>query len=142
MGLFDTLVAQAGEALGGVVSGGAQELASPQNLQALAGWLGQAESGGVAGLVQQFAQQGLGDVLSSWMGGGQALPISAEQLAAVFNNDQVKSIAQALGVDLSQVLPLLSQLLPQAVALLSGGGKLPEGASELISQGLSMWGRR
>lgn len=137
MGLFDALASQATEALSGALGGSAQELASPQNLQALAGLLGQSDSGGLSGLVQQFSQQGLGAVIQSWIGDGQNLPISAEQIQAVLGNEQVQRIAQALGFDPAQAAQLLTELLPQAVKLLSSGG----GVGDLLSQGASLLGQ-
>jgi uncharacterized protein YidB (DUF937 family) len=145
MGLFDAVMGQAGQALGGALAGGTAggapggalaELATPERLQALAGWLGQPDTGGVAGLVQRFGQHGLGELVQSWASGGAALPVSPAQLQQVLGADQVQALARSLGFEPQQAVQALTALLPHAVKLLSGQG----GAADMLSQGLSLMG--
>lgn len=90
----------------------------------------QGAGGGLAGLVQHFEQGGLGNVLNSWIGSGQNLPISADQLQSVLG--QHPAIANALqqtGLNPSDLMGQLAQMLPQLVDQLTPGGQLPSGAA-------------
>ena len=55
------------------------------------------ESGGLPGLTQLFQSKGLGDIVSSWIGTGQNQPVTADQIAHVFGNEQIQQFAQKLG---------------------------------------------
>lgn len=67
--------------------------------------------GDMSGLLGQLSQNGLGDEVQAWMQGGQA-PISADQIQAALGDEHIQSIAQALGVDPSEVAGNLAQHLP------------------------------
>ena len=104
---------------------------------------GLAGLGGLGGLVSAFAKNGLGDVVGSWIGRGQNLPVSGNQLAAVFGDDEIRHLAGSTGASRAEVTDALSQLLPQVVDRLTPDGRIPDegieaGSGDLLAQlGLS-----
>lgn len=83
--------------------------------------------GGLGGLVGKFQQAGMGDVVSSWIGKGENMPISADQLQNVLGSDAVANIAQQMGLNSSDALGQLSQMLPGLVDKLTPNGAAPAG---------------
>jgi uncharacterized protein YidB (DUF937 family) len=118
MGLLDNL------GLGSVVSGvfGQVEAAAmPALIQAV---LGKTNLGDLGGIVNQLQQGGLASQVQSWLGNGANMPVSADQLRAALGNEQVKQIAQHLGLPIDQALAMLSQHLPDMVDKASPNGVL------------------
>lgn len=134
MGLFDSIVNQAASSLSGQSAGSATGL-----LEAVTGLLGNTTNGGLQGLIATFQQQGLGDIIASWIGNGDNLPISGEQVLAVFGSGQIQEVAEKLGLSLNDASGAVAGMLPQVVDKLSPGGQLPDG--DMLSQGLSMLSR-
>lgn len=134
MGLFDSIVNQATSAVSGQSSG-----SSAGPIEAVTGLLGNAQNGGLQGLIATFQKQGLGDIITSWIGNGENLPISGEQVLAVFGSGQIQDIAQKLGLSLGDASGAVAGMLPQVVDKLSPGGQLPDG--DMLAQGVSMLGR-
>ena len=91
------------------------------------------KAGGVQGLVSMLQQHGLGDAVQSWVGTGGNQPVSSNQLGQALNNgglgSVVEGMAAKMGVDPSQLLGQLSQVLPHAVDHLTPEGQVPEGQS-------------
>lgn len=114
MGLFDGLGTLVTDAMNG----------RPINILAVAEDIFQ-NAGGVNGILAQLNQAGLGDQVSSWIGTGSNLPVSADQIKAALSNEQLRSLANAFGVDLDSLPQLLAQHLPQAVDKASPNGVLP-----------------
>jgi uncharacterized protein YidB (DUF937 family) len=131
MGLFDSIASQAG----GVFSNLGGE-SHPGILEIVTGLIGRSDSGGLSGLVEVFQQNGLGEAVASWVGTGQNLPISAEQLQSVLGNEQVRSIAQKLGLSSEDAASALAKVLPHAIDHLTPDGQVPEGS--LLQQGLAL----
>ncbi len=130
MGLFDSLAKQAlGGLLGGSNSGGIDigalmKLAanSDQASGAVSGLLDQV--GGLSGLVSKFQSAGLGDVAASWIGSGENQPVGPEKIESAIGGDIVQGFASKLGLQSSQLLPLLSQFLPVIIDKLTPNGQV------------------
>ncbi len=129
MGFFD----EAGGLLEQVFSG--QDNQSGM-LESIMGILKSSESGGAEGLLNTFKENGLGDVMSSWIGKGENLPISPEQIQQVLGSDQVRQIAEKLGISTDEASSGLSEMLPKIVDKLTPEGSLP--TQDLLHQGLGM----
>lgn len=114
MGLFDGLGSLVTDALNG----------RPINILAVAEDIFQ-NAGGVNGILAQLNQAGLGDQVKSWIGTGGNLPVSADQIKSALSNEQLRSLANAFGVDLDSLPQLLAQHLPEAVDKASPNGVLP-----------------
>jgi uncharacterized protein YidB (DUF937 family) len=110
MGLLDGL-------LGGVVGA---EMATVVN-----GFI--ERHGGVQGIVAQMEQQGLGNTVKSWVGPGANLPISPDQVHAVFGSDVISGLAAKFGLSPQDLPQKLSQVLPQAVDKLTPNGVVQPG---------------
>lgn len=110
--------------------GAAQGNAGGGSLVSLAGELIQ-KAGGVQGLSGMLQQHGLGDAVQSWIGTGANQAVSGEQLGQALQNGGLGSVVQEaagkLGVDPSQLLGQLSQVLPHAVDHLTPDGQVPQG---------------
>jgi uncharacterized protein YidB (DUF937 family) len=90
--------------------------------------LGNGGQGGLSAIVAKLQQTGLGAQVSSWLGNGQNIPITADQLKQVLNNDQVKQLAARFGIPVDQVLDVLAKQLPTTVDHASPNGTLPHTA--------------
>ena len=109
--------------------GGAQgNAAGGGSLLSVAGELIQ-KAGGVQGLVDMLQQHGLGEAVQSWVGTGSNQPVSGDQLGQALQNGGLGSVVQEaagkLGVDPSQLMGQLSQILPHAVDHLTPDGQVP-----------------
>ena len=128
MGLLDSVL---GSVLGGAhqqQAGGAGALINiVAGMLANSGQGGGAGSGGLGGLVEQFQRGGLGDVMSSWIGTGQNQPISPAQLGGVLGDDLIGKLTQQTGMNPSDLLGQLSQMLPQMVDQATPAGTIPAG---------------
>jgi uncharacterized protein YidB (DUF937 family) len=78
--------------------------------------------GGVQGIVAQMEQQGLGNTVKSWVGPGANLPITPDQVHAVFGSDVISGLAAKFGLNPQELAQKLSQVLPQAVDKLTPDG--------------------
>lgn len=82
--------------------------------------------GDLQGLVNKLQQGGLGSQVQSWLGNGTNMPVSADQLRAALQSDQVKQIAEHMGVDPDTALHWLSQHLPGVVDQASPNGTIQQ----------------
>lgn len=114
MGLFDGLGSVISDALGG----------KPVNILAVAENIFQ-NAGGFNGIIAQLNQAGLGEQVSSWIGTGSNLPVSADQIRSALSSEQVRSLANAFGINVDKLPQLLADHLPTAVDKASPNGVLP-----------------
>ncbi|WP_329742939.1 YidB family protein [Dyella sp. A6] len=114
--------------LNDLLGGGQGNAAGAGSLVSLAGDLIQ-KAGGVQGLVSMLQQQGLGQAVQSWVGTGANQAVSGSQLGQALQSggmgSLLESAASKLGVDQSQLLGQLSQVLPHAVDHLTPDGQVP-----------------
>lgn len=102
-----------------------------------------ARAGGVQGLVNTLQQGGLGEAVRSWVSTGANQAVNGQQLgkalAGTDAGQHIEEMAQKLGVDPSQVLNELSQVLPQAIDHVTPNGQVPSGGGFDLSalQGLA-----
>jgi uncharacterized protein YidB (DUF937 family) len=100
MSLFDSLKTMGGDAFGG----------DPH--AALGQALENSSLGGVSGLLDSLHEGGLEGAVESWTQGGEHLPVTADQLKDVLDNDHVQQIASSLGISTDQVFAGLAEHLP------------------------------
>lgn len=126
MGLLDTVIGALGQ--GGQGEGGQAAL-----IQAVLGMLaGQGgQGGGLADLAARFQQGGLGDVMGSWVSTGQNMPVSPDQLGSVLGGDLLGQLSKSTGMNGSDLLGPLSQVLPQVVDQLTPNGQMPQGGLDV-----------
>ena len=117
MSLFDTLRTALGGSLGRIA------------IEALPGIIERALPGGLQGLLNQLQSSGYAAQVNSWLGRGPNEPITADDLRRVLDNEQVRQIADKLGIPTDQVLAVLAKALPATVDHHSPDGTLqpPQG---------------
>lgn len=90
------------------------------------------KAGGLQGLLGILQQHGLAGAAQSWVGTGANQPVSGDQLGQALQGGGLGSMLQELavkaGIDQSQLLGQLSQLLPHAVDHLTPNGQVPDAA--------------
>jgi uncharacterized protein YidB (DUF937 family) len=122
MGLMDELGADLEGAMKTVLSQALQEAVNnPAILQQV---LQKTDLGSLNGLVEKLQKAGLGPAVQSWLSNGANIPVTEQQIQAALGDDQVRQIADAMGLPADQVLPLLAKYLPTIVDALSPHGKL------------------
>ncbi|TXN65750.1 YidB family protein [Methylobacterium sp. WL6] len=112
MSLFDTLKSALGGSLGQAA------------VEALPGIVERVLPGGLQGLLNQLRNSGYAAQVNSWLGRGPNAPITTEDLRKVLDNEQVRQIADKLGIPTDQVLAVLAKVLPAAVDQHSPDGTL------------------
>ena len=112
MSLFDTLK----NALDGSLGQAA--------IEALPSIIERVLPGGLQGLLSQLQNSGYAAQVNSWLGRGANEQITAEDLRKVMDNEQVRRIADKLGIPTDQVLAVLAKVLPAAVDHHSPNGTL------------------
>lgn len=95
-------------------------------LKALPGIVQQVLPGGLNALLDQLRRSGYEKQVESWLGRGPNEPITAEDLRKALDNEQVRQLAQKLGIPMDQLFPTLAQVLPEAVDRHSPDGTLRE----------------
>jgi len=120
MGLLDSVL--------GAVSGKTGEAGGAAALVGVVGTLIE-QNGGLQGLANKFSQGGAGNVFASWVGTGENQPISNSQIQNVLGSDQVRALAEKMGIDPAQASALLAQYLPKVVDKLTPQGKVDPNAN-------------
>ena len=119
--LMSLLAARAGGGgLGGMLGNAGGGLGGLGGLLAGAGG-----AGGLGALIEQFTQAGHGGAINSWVGQGQNQPIAPHDLGTALGPETVGQLSHQTGMDSSDLLSQLSQLLPGVVDQLTPHGRLP-----------------
>jgi uncharacterized protein YidB (DUF937 family) len=126
MGLLDELGSSLKGAMGQVLSQAVGDVEANALPVLLSQVLSKTDLGSVSGLVAKLQAAGLGNQVSSWLGNGANLPVTSDQLRAALGDEQVKQIANAIGLPADKLLPVLLQYLPAAIDKMSPNGKLQE----------------
>ena len=95
-------------------------------LKALPGIIQQVLPGGLNALLEQLRRSGYESQVNSWLGRGPNEPITADDLRKALDNEQVRQMAQKLGIPVDQLFPTLAEALPEAVDRHSPDGSLNE----------------
>ncbi|MCJ2122617.1 YidB family protein [Methylobacterium sp. J-077] len=95
-------------------------------LKALPGIIQQVLPGGLNALLDQLRRSGYESQVNSWLGRGPNQPITPDDLQKVLGNEQVRQMAEKLGVPVDQLFPTLAKALPEAVDHHSPDGTLQE----------------
>ena len=131
MGLLDQIMGAVGGQFGQSDEGDDNMLGSVMRM------INNPDTGGFSGLLQSFKDGGLGETVKSWVSNGENLPISADQIKSVLDNEQIQSLADKFGLSTDDVSEKLSEMLPQIVDKLTPGGEVPEDG-DMVSRGLDM----
>ncbi|EAS66395.1 YidB family protein [Photobacterium angustum] len=80
-------------------------------------------------LLQSLNGAGLANIVSSWLGNGENSPISADDIAKIFNQDQLSSFANDLQIPQEEAVTGLQETLPGIIDKASPNGDI---ASDLF----------
>ncbi|PQJ62129.1 YidB family protein [Photobacterium angustum] len=80
-------------------------------------------------LLQSLNGAGLANIVSSWLGNGENSPISADDIAKIFNQDQLSNFANELQMPQDEAVTGLQETLPGIIDKASPNGDI---ASELF----------
>lgn len=112
-----------GEVLKGALGGNTAP--QPQQLPDIFGQvLKNTDLGSIGGLLKQLQEGGLERQIGSWLGTGQNLPVTPAQIKDALGNEQIRQIAQQMGIPVDDVLKLITQFFPEAVNQASPEGEL------------------
>jgi uncharacterized protein YidB (DUF937 family) len=126
MGLLDELGSGLKGAMGQVLGQAIGDVEANALPAVLSQIMSKTDLGSVDGLLAKLQEGGLGSQVASWLGNSANLQIGPEQLRAALGNDQVKQIADAIGLPADKILSMLSEHLPGAIDKMSPNGKLQE----------------
>jgi uncharacterized protein YidB (DUF937 family) len=126
MGLLDELGSSMKDAMGQVFGQAIGDIEANTLPALLSQVMSKTDLGSVGGLVAKLQEGGLGSQVSSWLGNGANLSVSTDQLRAALGNEQVKQIADAIGLPTEKVLSVLSQYVPGVIDQMSPNGTLQE----------------
>jgi uncharacterized protein YidB (DUF937 family) len=126
MGLLDELGSGLKGAMGQVLGQAVSDVEANALPAVLSQIMSKTDLGSVDGLLAKLQEGGLGSQVASWLGNSANLQIGPEQLRAALGNDQVKQIADAIGLPADKILSMLSEHLPGAIDKMSPNGKLQE----------------
>jgi len=114
-----------GEVLKGVLNGNNPDQQQTSQLPDVFGQvLKNTDFGSIGGLLKQLQEGGLERQIGSWLGNGQNLPVTPAQIRDALGNEQIRQIAQQMGIPVDEVLKLLTQFFPEAVNQASPNGQL------------------
>jgi len=113
-----------GEVLKGALNGNLGQQQQSQLPDIFGQVLKNTDFGSIGGLLKQLQEGGLERQIGSWLGNGQNLPVTPAQIKEALGNDQIRQIAQKMGIPVDDVLKLLTQFFPEAVNQASPDGKL------------------
>ena len=83
--------------------------------------------GGVEGVIAKLQQGGLDDLLKTWISADEEnAPVSGEQIANVFGQENLQAAAQEAGVEEKDAGELLAEFLTKIVDTLTPDGQLPD----------------
>ena len=84
---------------------------------------------GIGPLIQHLQQAGLADQVASWVSKGDNKPVDPQALGAALPADKLGELAKSLGLDVSQLLPVLAAALPTVIDALTPDGQTPTGGA-------------
>lgn len=104
-------------------------------LQDIISWL--KSQGGIHSILNKFHNDGLGGLVESWISMGNNLPVSTDQISAIFGSSAIQQLADTLGANMEEASSVIADFLPKMVNELSPDGVLPNTVN-LLSAGLNI----
>ncbi len=108
------------------VTGGAQ--GAHGTLSTLMGMMGGQDHAGLNNLISSLSGSGLADQAKSWISTNANQAVSGQQVASWLGSDKLKQLAQATGLNPSDVADHLAKQLPAVVDKLTPHGSVPDQA--------------
>ena len=92
-------------------------------------------NGGMSAVLDKFRQKGMDRQARSWMSTGeQNQPIDEQSVEQVVGRDELRQMAQRLGVPEEQVAQAFAEIMPEMVDKLTPEGELPREADDVLDE--------
>ena len=91
-------------------------------------------NGGMNAVLERFHQKGLGAQAKSWMSTGANQPIDEQSVQQVVGADELRQMAQRLGVPEQQVAQAFAEIMPQMVDKITPDGQVPPHADAVLDE--------
>ena len=92
-------------------------------------------NGGVGAVLDKFKQQGYGRHAQSWVDTGQNDTLDDKAVEQVVGQDELRQMAQKLGVPEQDVAQAFAEIMPEMVDKLSPAGRVPHEADDVLDEG-------
>ena len=92
-------------------------------------------NGGMGAVLDKFKQQGYGRHAQSWVDTGNNETLDNQAVQNVVGQDELRQMAQKLGVPEQQVAQAFAEIMPEMVDKLSPQGHMPHEADEVLDEG-------
>jgi uncharacterized protein YidB (DUF937 family) len=91
-------------------------------------------NGGMNAVVDKFRQKGLNRQTQSWMSTGENDPIDGQAVEQVVGSDELRQMAQRLGVPEEQVAQAFAEIMPEMVDKMTPDGQMPHEADQVLDE--------
>lgn len=92
-------------------------------------------NGGMNAVLDKFRQKGMTRQTQSWMSTGEDnQPIDGQAVEQVVGNDELRQMAQRLGVPEEQVAQAFAEIMPEMVDKMTPDGRMPPQADEVLDE--------
>jgi uncharacterized protein YidB (DUF937 family) len=91
-------------------------------------------NGGMNAVLDKFRQKGMTRQAQSWMSTGDNQPIDEQAVEQVVGQDELRQMAQRLGVPEEQVAQAFAEIMPEMVDKMSPEGQLPQEADDVLDE--------
>ena len=92
------------------------------------------KNGGMNAVLDKFRQKGMTRQAQSWMSTGDNQPIDEQSVEQVVGQQELREMAQRLGVPEQEVAQAFAEIMPEMVDKLTPEGQLPQEADEVIEE--------
>ncbi|MBL0428246.1 YidB family protein [Ramlibacter alkalitolerans] len=91
-------------------------------------------NGGMNAVVDKFRDKGLHRQAQSWMSSGDNDPIDGQAVEQVVGREELRQMAERLGVPEEQVAQAFAEIMPEMVDKMTPDGQLPHEADEVLDE--------
>jgi uncharacterized protein YidB (DUF937 family) len=91
-------------------------------------------NGGMGAVLDKFRQKGMANQAQSWMSTGENQPIDGQSVEQVVGNEELRQMAQRLGVPEEEVAQAFAEIMPEMVDRMTPDGQLPREADEVLDE--------
>lgn len=92
-------------------------------------------NGGMGAVLERFRQKGYGRQMQSWVSSGDNQPLDESAVQQVVGQEELRDMAQRLGVPEQEVAQAFAEIMPEMVDKLTPEGQVPQEADEVLDEG-------
>jgi uncharacterized protein YidB (DUF937 family) len=91
-------------------------------------------NGGMGAVLDKFRQKGMSSQAQSWMSTGDNQPIDGQAVEQVVGQDELRQMAQRVGVPEEEVAQAFAEIMPEMVDKMTPEGQLPQEADDVLDE--------